>query len=124
MINDKITIVTSPDYDHNSDYKICLVGDTPLIENILKVLDKDERRVSVHCVTKKDTDFTWIANTVNSSNFIFVDKDSEIDRLYLGWILSRPNVHHNIEEIKTLNTNYSFDVFSSLIKQLDSNNGG
>ena len=27
MINDKITIVTSPDYDHNSDYKICLVGD-------------------------------------------------------------------------------------------------
>ena len=53
MINDKITIVTSPDYDHNSDYKICLVGDTPLIENILTVLDKDERRISVHCVTKK-----------------------------------------------------------------------
>ena len=75
-------------------------------------------------VTKKDTDFTWIANTVNSSNFIFIDKDSEIDRLYLGWILSRPNVHHNIEETKALNTNYSFDVFSSLIKQLDSNNGG
>ena len=80
MINDKITIVTSPDYDHNSDYKICLVGDTPLIENILTVLDKDERRISVHCVTKKDTDFTWIANTVNSSNFILIDKDSEIDR--------------------------------------------
>ena len=27
MINDKIAIVTSPDYAHSSDYKICLVGD-------------------------------------------------------------------------------------------------
>jgi len=26
MKNDKIAIVTSPDYAHSSDYKICLVG--------------------------------------------------------------------------------------------------
>ena len=124
MINDKITIVTSPDFDHNSDYKICLVGDSPLINDILPILDKDERRVSVHCVTENDKDFTWIANTVNSSNFVFVDKQTKIDRLYLGWVLSRPNVYHNSEEHRTINNNYSFDVFTSLVKQLDSNNGG
>ena len=64
MINDKIAIVTSPDYAHSSDYKICLVGDTPINE-ILHILDKDTRNISVHCITKEDNDFTWIANTVD-----------------------------------------------------------
>ena len=83
MINDKIAIVTSPDYAHSSDYKICLVGDTPLINDILHILDKDKRNISVHCVTKDDKDFTWIANTVNSSNFVFVDNQTKLDRLHL-----------------------------------------
>jgi hypothetical protein len=124
MINDKITIVTSPDYDHNSDYKICLVGDTPLVDNILDLLDRDERRISVHCITKNDTDFDWIANTVNSSHFTFLDQTSELNKVYLGWILSRPNVYHNIEAHKVINPNYGINVVASLLKQTDSYNGG
>ena len=124
MINDKITIVTSPDYDHNSDYKICLVGDTPLINELLHILDRDTRNISVHCVTKNDKDFNWIANTINAGDFIFIDQPSELDRLYLGWILSRPNVYHNIEDAKHINENYDNNVLSSFIKQLDRNNIG
>tara|TARA_Y100000114_G_scaffold155876_2_gene181220 strand:- start:1562 stop:1951 length:390 start_codon:yes stop_codon:yes gene_type:complete len=124
MINDKISIVTSPDYAHSSDYKICLVGDTPLINEILHILDKDTRNISVHYITKEDNDFTWIANTVNSSNFVFIDNQTKLDRLHLGWILSRPGVYHNIEEAKLINSNYENNVLSSFIKQLDSNNIG
>ena len=124
MIHDKISIVTSPDYAHSSDYKICLVGDTPLINEILHILDKDTRNISVHCITKEDNDFTWIANTVNSSNFVFIDNQTKLDRLHLGWILSRPGVYHNIEEAKLINSNYENNVLSSFIKQLDSNNIG
>ena len=119
MINDKITIVTSPDYDYNSTYKVCLVGDTPLINDILHILDNDERYISVHCITKDDKDFDWIANTVNQCHFIFIDKQSELDRLYLGWILSRPNVYHNIEDAKQINQQYEIGGLPSFIKQLD-----
>lgn len=114
-----ITVVTYPDYDHNSDYKIALVLDTPQIEPLLDVVEKFGNRISITCITHDIDDFTWIANTVNQSNFVFVNKCSKLDQLTLGWILGRANVYHNLESAQPINTKYTVELLTSFIQHID-----
>ena len=115
----EVNLVTYPDFDHNSDYKICLVADTPSAVELLDVIERFEGRVSIHCVTHDTIDFDWIATTVNSSNFIFVSSCSKKDHLTIGWILGRPNVWHNIKSAEIINAKYSTSILTAYIKHLD-----
>ena len=114
-----ITLVTYPDYNHNSDYKITLVLDSPQVEPLLDVVEKFDKRVSITCVTKDVTDFNWIANSVNQSNFVFVSKCSKLEKIMLGWILGRPNVYHNIAQAQSMNTKYTIELLTSFIQHID-----
>lgn len=117
-----INLVTYPDYDHNSEHKICLVADTPQINEILDIVEKFTESVSIHCVTKDDSDFNWIANTVNSSDFVFVSSCSLQKQMLLGWILGRSNVWHNVKDANAFNTKYESSVLTAYIKYLDQRN--
>ena len=114
MTVEPISVVTYPDYDHNSELKVVLVADTPLIPLIIELLEIQDTRISIHCITNADTDFEWIANTVNQGNFIFVSKCSRLNRMTLGWILGRTNVWHDLETAVHLNTKYSTTVISAI----------
>ena len=59
----EVNLVTYPDFDHNSDYKICLVADTPSAVELLDIIERFKGRVSIHCITHDVTDFDWIATT-------------------------------------------------------------
>ena len=118
-IKNDITIVTYPDYNHNSDYKITLVLDSPQIEPLLDVVEKFNKRVSITCVTKDVTDYDWIANSVNQSNFVFVSKCSKLDPILIGWILGRANVFHNLEMAQPINTKYTVELLTSFIQHID-----
>ena len=119
MTLDPISVVTYPDYDHNSDLKLVLVADTPLIPLIIDILELQQVRISIHCITKQETDFEWIANTVNQGSFVFVNNCSRLDRLTLGWILGRSNVWHNLENASMLNAKYSKTVIPALTQYLE-----
>ena len=114
-----INLITYPDYDHSSEHKICLVADTPQINEILDIIEKLPESISIHCVTKDNDDFNWIANTVNSSDFAFVSSCSEQNQMSLGWILGRSNVWHSIESACAFNTKYETSVLTAYIKYLD-----
>tara|TARA_Y100000114_G_scaffold28049_2_gene23684 strand:- start:6385 stop:6783 length:399 start_codon:yes stop_codon:yes gene_type:complete len=114
-----ITVVTYPDYNHNSDYKITLVLDTPQLEPLLDVVEKFNKRVSITCITHDVTDFNWIASSVNQSNFVFVSNCSKLDKMILGWILGRKNVFHNIEQAQSINTKYTIELLTSFIQHID-----
>jgi hypothetical protein len=118
MISDPINIITYPDYDHNSDLKIVLVADTPLIPLILELIETQDTRISIHCITSDEVNFEWIANTVNQASFVFVSGCSKLDKLLKGWILGRPNVWHNLDTAKSLNAKYTTDVMSALVNFL------
>lgn len=117
-----ISVVTYPDYDHNSEHKICLVVDTPQLNEILDIVEKNSESTSIHCVTGKDNDFNWIGNTINSSDFVFVSNCSLQNQLLLGWILGRSNVWHNVKDANAFNTKYESSVLTAYIKYLDQRN--
>lgn len=119
MTLEPINVITYPDYDHNSDLKVVLVADTPLIPQILELLDQQPCRVSIHCITNEDTDMAWIANTVNQSDFVYVSNTSKINRLIIGWILGRPNVWHGLDNGCEINNKYSTDILLALVEFLD-----
>ena len=56
-IKNELTVVTYPDYNHNADYKITLVLDTPQLESLLDIVEKFDGRVSITCITHDITDF-------------------------------------------------------------------
>ena|SRR6056300_682601 len=117
----EINLVTFPDYDHNSDHKISLIADTPLAVEILDVIEEMEqlnKRVSITCITSETTDFDWIATTVNSSDFTFINTCTKQDNLIIGWILGRPNVWHNIKKVEKINAKYSSSILTAYIKHL------
>lgn len=115
----EINLVTYPDHDHNSDYKVCLVADTPSAIELIDVLEKLKGRVSISCITHDTTDFDWIATTVNSANFVFINKCSQSTPMYIGWILGRPNVWHNLKSAEIINGKYSSSILTAYIKHLD-----
>lgn len=115
----EINLVTYPDFDHNSDHKICLVADTPSAVELIDIIERFDGRVSIHCITQDTTDFDWIATTVNASNFTFINTCTKQNHLYLGWILGRPNVWHNIQSAEKLNAKYSTSILTAYIKHLD-----
>lgn len=115
----EINLVTYPDHDHNSDYKICLVADTPSAVELLDVIEQFKGRVSISCVTHDVTDFDWIATTVNCSNFTFINTCSKLDPMLIGWILGRPNVWHNLKSAQKINGKYSSSMLTAYIKNLD-----
>jgi len=115
----EVNLVTYPDFDHNSDYKICLVADTPSAVELLDIIERFKGRVSIHCITHDVTDFDWIATTVNASNFTFINTCTKQAHLHLGWILGRPNVWHNIKSAEIINAKYSTSILTAYIKHLD-----
>lgn len=117
-----INLVTYPDYDHNSEHKLCLIADTPQLNEILDIVEKFPGTSSIHCITKDVNDFNWMATTVNSSDFIFVNECSEQKELLLGWVLGRPNVWHNKKDACMVNTKYESSVLTAYIKYLDQRN--
>ena len=121
-IKNELTVVTYPDYNHNADYKITLVLDTPQLESLLDIVEKFDGRVSITCITHDITDFVWIASAVNQSNFVFVSKCSKLDQVVLGWILGRQNVYHNVEKAQPINTKYTIELITSFIQHLDQEN--
>ena len=117
-----ISVVTYPDYDHSSEHKICLVADTPQINEILDILEKSDQSISIHCITQQDSDFNWIGSTINSSDFVFVSNCTKQRELLLGWILGRSNVWHNVKDANVFNTKYESSVLTAYIKYLDQRN--
>lgn len=97
-----LTIITPPDYYHNSQSKLLIVNPTEAekktVSDWLKSADVFD--VSVY-VYNNDDDITWLLNVIKTADdaYINVDNSKDLSYYYISYLVSQSNVTWNSEKV-------------------------
>lgn len=89
-----LTLVTPPDYYHNSQFKSLIVNpseeEKTTISDCLKYNDIS---ISVYLYDNSEN-IEWLLNVTNTANTVYinVDNSKDLSYYYLSYLVSQPNV--------------------------------
>lgn len=96
-----LTLITPPDYYHNSQFKSFIINpskeEKTIISDFLKTSDIE---ISVYLYDNND-DIQWLLNVIKIADtaYINVDNSNDLSYYYLSYLVSQPNVTWNSNKI-------------------------
>jgi len=113
-VNNKLLIVTSPDYFHGNIMKALLINPTADEKNQVQEWLKDSVNEMALYVYNNDNDVTWLLNVASTSDSIYfnVDNTTDISYNYISYLISNQKVTYNSRDLdySIINNNRTFDI--------------
>jgi hypothetical protein len=113
-VNNKILIITSPDYFHGNMMKALLINPIADEKNLVQDWFKDNDIEMTLYVYNNDDDITWLLNIVSTSDSIYfnVDNTTDISYNYISYLISNPKVTYKSQNLdySLINQNRTYDI--------------
>ena len=114
-MNNKIIIVTSPDYYHGNIDKFLLINPTAEEKNAVQTFLKEQEKLDlVLYIYNNNDDIVWLLNVASTVNSIYlnVDNTTDLSYNYISYLISNQKVTYNSQNIdySIINNNRTYDI--------------
>ena len=96
------TIITPPDYYHNSQFKVLILNPTAEEKQIYSDFIKSELApdLSIYLYDNQDQ-IDWLLNVIRivDAAYINVDNSKDLSYYYISYLVSQPNVTWNSDKL-------------------------
>ena len=113
-MNNKIIIVTSPDYFHGNTFRSLLINPTADEKNLAQEWLKENELDLCLYVYNNDADINWLLNVASTSDSIYfnVDNSKDISYNYISYLIANPKVTYSSLSLdySLINQNRTYDI--------------
>lgn len=113
-MNNKLILVTSPDYYHGNMSKALLINPTADEKNLVQEWLKEYDSDMALYVYNNDDDISWLLNIASTTDSIYfnVDNTTDISYNYISYLIANPKVTYKSQQLNysLLNQNRTYDI--------------